>query len=182
MTLRISRATLSTLVIYTLFAVVVIYMLQARFTEKPSILVDHFMAGAGSLSLFVLCPLGMAAGLLPLVAWPVPSRPGSSRLHLIAMALPIIIMFAAMIGLERRAPQYNYETFERLVATYESGSVVTREQALELLGAPLSREQIDEREVWSYTYMPSTGFGWHKRILVFDETGQMVAFTNFDEP
>lgn len=182
MTKHISRTALIVFGLYAIFAAIIVYILQARFTEKPSILVDHYMAGAGNLLQVLLCPLTIVVSLVPAFLWSNTPHPKGRGLLWAALILPPVIMVATVFNIERRATQFDYETFAGIIADYESGSVITQEQALELLGPPLSQEQVDGREVWSYTYMPSTGLGWHKRVLSFAKSGQMIGYVDMDEP
>ena len=173
------------LAIYVLFGISAIYVFQARLFEKPSVQVNHFAAGAGSLGLCLLYPLAYVISMYHLNKLSKVAQANKMRLlifiHLVMIALPIILAVSVHLGLERRAPQYDRVAFENLVASYEGGTSITKDFAIEKLGVPVSQEKIGGREVWSYTYMPSTGIGWHKRILIFDDKGEMIGFTNMDE-
>jgi hypothetical protein len=182
MTKRLSRADIKVIMLYAIFAAIVAYILQARFTEEPSVLVDHYEAGAGDLLLVLLCPLTIVVSIVPAYLWSAPSRPKSPGLLLAVLVVPILVMLGTMVGLERRASRFDYDAFVHITTAYDRGSVITQEQAIQALGTPLSQELIDGREVWSYTYMPSTGLGWHKRVLTFGKSGQMIGYVNMDEP
>lgn len=177
-----SRITLSTAFLYIFFVAIVAYVFYGRLLEKPSIQVDHFVAGAGNLSLCLSLPLVILLSIIPLKFWKMPER----RIDIIpygaALILPLLVFTAMLFGVERKAPQFNEETYQTIVVAYDDGQVITTQQALDLLGPPLSQEQIDGRDIWSYTYMPSTGIGWHKRILIFGRDGLMIGYNNINEP
>ena len=183
---RITKETILILILYGILILIATYVFQARWFEIPSVKVDHFVAGAGGLGLCILYPLAILLGtyyLLKLKFSQLDQEQNRRRLiYLVMMLLPLAFAVSIHAGLERQAPNYSQEAYERILTAYENGANITKDDVLEQLGAPLSREKFEEQEVWSYTYMPSTGIGWHKRILIFDSTGKMISFNNINEP
>ncbi|HZU87095.1 MAG TPA: hypothetical protein VFF78_06405 [Anaerolineaceae bacterium] len=179
------RATLLTFTIYTLL---VLYIFQAQLFETPSIMVDHFAAGAGSIWLFILPVFTLLMSILPFAVWPPPARTVGLILRIAATILPLVITYALISGLQRYAPHYDEKQFIQLITEFDKGSNFTQQEVQARLGEPLSREKIKhemdsvDREYWSFTYMPSTGFGWNKRIIIFSTRGFMIDYDNMDEP
>lgn len=153
------RRTLGTTLLYVTFIITLIYVFQGRISEKPTISVDHFQAGASGVGFLILPPLAIILSLIPLRFWAAPIGRVNTIMFGTAMVLPILALIFLFTGFERRAPQYDEIKYKNIVTAYEDGTIFHQDQVIELLGRPLSQEQLGGREVWSYTYMPSTGYG-----------------------
>ena len=180
----LTKETIFVWLLHGLFILTAIFVFQARLLETPSVQVDHFIAGAGGLGLCVLYPLAFVIGVYYLHKYSLLDRDQrwKGRVYLALVILPLIMAASIHASLERKAPDYTQKAYDRIVTAFEERVSITKDDVLEQLGLPLSQEKFGGREVWSYTYMTSTGFGWHKRILIFGSTGEMIDFNNTDEP
>ena len=171
---------IGTFLTYLALCAIPVYMVIQGTREKPSIQVDHFVSGAGGSILLGIILLPVASGLL-WMQWN-PEKPEFRTAKLLLVVVPIAFLLYIMTSLERYAPDFQEAAFVEIVTDYQHGAIVDQEQVLSALGKPLSQELIGKRVVWSYTYMPSIGFGWNKRILSFDQSGIMIGFNNVNEP
>jgi hypothetical protein len=126
----------------------------------------YFLAGAGDGTLIVRAILILLAAVASLLAAFFPA-PGRSRAPLVVSVFAIAALFVlSALSLERWAPSYSEAAFFRLLDRNSAGSTITRQQVLTALGPPLvTGRRAEGEEVWCYTYMPSCGFGWHKRVF-----------------
>ena len=166
-----------------LFGIVTLWSVTVRGIFEPARLdVAHFDAGAGSPLLLLRGGLACIATLL-LGALVFFRRPLQSRLLSAVSALLIVPVFIwSCIGLERWAPGYVESTFTSLLSRYSDGQPITGRQVFAAIGRPVFTGLLPTGEtVWSYSYMPSSGFGWHKRIFWLHDD-QIVRVYSLDEP
>jgi hypothetical protein len=128
--------------------------------------VPHFDAGAGDLFLLLRGGLAIIATLLLGVSM-LFRQSWRSRLLIAVSGLFIVPVFLwSCLGLERWAAGYADPSFAALSQRYSAGQSLTAQQVLAALGQPVfTGSRPDGETVWSYSYMPSSGFGWHKRIV-----------------
>lgn len=150
-----------------LFALATIWSVTLRGVCEPAQLdVAHFDAGAGDQFLFVRGGLAIIATLLLGVliflrqSW-------ISRILTAVTALFVLPVFLwSCLGLERWAEGYTDSSFAVLLQQHRDGQKLTANDVLTALGQPIVTGRRPTGEtVWSYSYMPSSGFGWQKRIF-----------------
>ena len=166
-----------------LFGIVTLWSVTVRGIFEPARLdVAHFDAGAGNSLLLVRGGLACITTLL-LGALVFFRRPLRSRLFIAVSALLIVPVFIwSCIGLERWGPDYSESSFTSLQSRYSDGQPITGHQVLAAIGHPVFTGVRETGEtVWSYSYMPSSGFGWHKRIFWLRDD-QVVNVYSLDEP
>lgn len=166
-----------------LFALVTLWSVTVRGVFEPARLdVAHFDAGAGDMFLFVRGGLAVIATLL-LGILMFFQQPWRFRLLIAVTALFIVPVFLwSCLGLERWAAGYADSSFAALLQRHDDGQSLTAQQVLAALGQPVFTGSRPAGElVWSYSYMPSSGFGWHKRVFwLRDDTVTRVY--SLDEP
>ena len=175
----------------TLFLVITLWDVTVNGIYEPVVInADHFNAGAGKGSLVTrsgLLVLSVLA-LLVWIPWPfnwkvIILKLGSALL--LGYFLVYIYGWSAT-GLERFSPGYDEQTYQEIVARFSEGEKITAEQISDLLGAPLVSGEQDNTgpgiDVWLYSYMPTCGFGWEKRVLCFDENKRMEGHFSHSEP
>ncbi len=156
--------------------------------EPPSLNVAHFVAGAGGITLiirFVLCILAVGA----LGAWSIARQTPLRRLSKLALAVTLPAMFYYTVyGIQRFAKEFREDTFGKIVSSFHDKEHIDARTVMSALGEPLVKETQTIIEVhrdqvgWLYSYMPSSGFGWNKRVLYFDKGGRLVDYNRMDEP
>lgn len=164
-----------------LFALITLYdLLFNGWFESPTSEVGWYYCGAGSYTLlirFFLVPVTVILSIIMIfqkqsiikrVAW----------LSFI-FVIPVVFAYSAT-GIERYSESYDEEVFQQLVGELSEKKHHTKESVESSLGKPLSIDRNDS--VWSYTYMPSCGFGWTKRTIEFDDEGKAVGWENYCEP
>ena len=150
-----------------LFCIATLWSVTARgIFEIARFDVAHFDAGAGNIWLLVRGVLAVVTASL-LGALVFFSRSLRSRLLIATSSLLIVPMFIwSSLGLERWAQGYSESSFTALLSRHFTGEALTSENILAEIGRPLFTGLRPTGEtVWSYSYMPSSGFGWHKRIF-----------------
>ena len=181
MTHRVSRSLVITLLLYLVFLSILFPIARARIIEQPTIQVDHFVAGAFSPLICIGYPLAFILCLLPVTLWPPAINRKGIALRIVGTIVPLILAVLVVNIQEQTAAGFNEQAYTEIITNYDLGTAITTEDVLDLLGEPLSKEEINGRFIWSYTYMPSTGWGWNKRILSFDLNGNMVGYNNIEE-
>ncbi len=152
------------------------------FYEPLEMFPPHYNAGAGSWTFLIRFCLALASVFcfIGLIAsyrtW------GTRFLATFLVPLPLVLLSYSITLVEKVAVGFDDESFSAVVHEHHRGDQITKEDALARLGSPLMVEKQKEEEIWSFTYMPSGGFGWRKRLLIFDEKGQLVRTFRFDEP
>jgi hypothetical protein len=150
-----------------LFTLATIWSVTVRGVfERAQLDVSHFDAGAGDWFLLVRGGLAIITTLLLGVliffrqSW-------ISRMLLAVTALLVLPVFLwSCLGLERWAEGYTDSSFAVLSQQHSDGQPLTAQEVLTALGHPVFTGRRPTGEtVWSYSYMPSSGFGWHKRIF-----------------
>jgi hypothetical protein len=152
--------------------------------EPVSLFPDHFDAGAGSTTFVVRVALLLAIlVLVPFVIWR-PDRALVSAVRTsIAAVLSLFVMVWSACGIQREARQYDHAVFDEVVQQIISGRELSKRDVVARLGPPLVSGLCgDDYECWSYTYMPSGGFGWQHRVVSFDRAGRVVSWIGNDEP
>ena len=166
-----------------LFLAVTVWSVTVTGALEPSAVhVDHFIAGAGNGLLLLRGALAMAAVLLMTLAT-FQAKSAASRLSFAGIALLVLPVFLwSCVGLERWAPGYSETAFSALLERHHSGVAISKHEVIATLGPPLASGTYETGEtVWSYSYMPSGGFGWNKRIVVI--RGDVVGYAyRMDEP
>jgi len=142
----------------------------------------HFIAGAGNELLLVRGGLAVLVTLLLLAAvFFVPGRRAKAITALGALlAIPLLLW--SSVGIERWAPRFSERAFSTIFERYDRHQRVSVAEVVTVLGPPLytSGGPLGEAQ-WSYSYMPSGGFGWHKRMIQF-ENGFVSSMYSLDEP
>jgi hypothetical protein len=144
--------------------------------------VSHFDAGAGDELLLVrgALALGTTVLLIPLAFLLRDRRSRWSVAALIPLVLPVFVW--SCVGIERWALGYSERAFDTVLDRYLAKRTVTVDEVVANLGPPLfTAPQRSGETVWSYSYMPSGGLGWHKRIL-WVQGGAVTYMYTLDEP
>jgi hypothetical protein len=149
-------------VLATGWAVTVTGIFEPTRSDAP-----HYWTGAGNDLLLIRG--GLAILLTPLLMLDALLRRGWRAKALFGLlALLVLPLFLwSCLGLERWAPGYSEAGFINIVRQHHTQRVVVTEQdVLAAIGSPLLTGVRETGEaVWFYSYMPSGGFGWHKRVL-----------------
>lgn len=151
--------------------------------EPAKLDVDYFYVGAGNNLLLVRLFLALGVSALSIL-WVF--RPGSiaARLARLALIPAVLLTFEwSVISLDRYAPDFSEEHFVEILKAQRNGKVLMRAEVTARLGKPLMTASRPDGSVrWSYTFTPSGGFGWPKRVLTFDSRGALVDALHLDEP
>ena len=166
-----------------LFALATVWAITLQGFFEPSRLdVAHLDAGAGDLLLLLRGALAVLATVSLLIAAFFPGPRLTRLFTLIAALLVLPIFLWSAVGRERWAPGYIPAQFSLLSERFHSGQQIPESQVLAALGPPLmTHSDSAHSERWSYSYMPSSGFGWHKRVIVLRK-GFVAGFLWIDEP
>jgi len=150
--------------------------------EPARLDVDYYEMGAGDDLLVFRLKLALGLALLAVLWTFVKGTPGA-RLRRLAIAPCILVLFIlSVVSLDRTAPGFSEAEFLRIVEAHLAGRAVSLRDVRRRLGQPLIVVKDRDSLVYSYTFTPSGGFGWHKRVLAFDSRGNLVDFLNMDEP
>jgi uncharacterized membrane protein len=165
----------------SLFALITFYdLLFNGWFESSSTEVGWYYCGAGSYTLltrFVLVPISVLLSIIMIFQ----KQPIINRAAWLCAVLIIPVVFAySADGIERYSKSYDEEIFQQVVHEISEGEQHTQSSVRALLGKPLSMDK--KGSVWSYTYMPSCGFGWTKRTIEFDEEEKAIGYDNYSEP
>ena len=156
--------------------------------EKPSLNVNHFLTGAGGL-IMLFCFFFGGMSILILITWSFFPQKFSQRM--IKLGVVLLIPFAlnySICHMQRFSPGYSEAVFNSIADAYYRHEQITAEEVLKKLGKPLVKEKQtiikihENQEGWLYSYMPSCGFGWNKRVLYFSETGYLCDINRMNEP
>lgn len=150
-----------------LFVLVTFWSVTVQGVFEPARLdVSHFDAGAGDFLLLVRGGLAIFSTLL-LGALVFFRQSWTSRLPTAVAALLIVPIFLwSCLGLERWAEGYSESSFAALLQRHGDGESLTAQEVLAALGEPVFTGRRPTGEtLWSYSYMPSSGFGWNRRIF-----------------
>jgi len=145
--------------------------------EPAALFPPHYTAGAGSSTLLIraaLCVLVVFTQLASLLRATNLTRAASVG---IAIAAPILFVWS-LDATERVAPHFSEAAFDAVT----SRAAMTKQDVLAQLGSPLIAGRCDNRECWSYVYMPSGGFGGRTRIVIFDDRGRIADHIRKSEP
>jgi hypothetical protein len=158
-------------------------MTVTGFFEPAGIDVEHLDAGAGNDLLLLRARLVLVASGLAIL-WAFRSEGTAARLKRLAVVpSAVLILFLSVASLNRFAPGYSEEKFLEVLKAHQTGQPVSQAEVTARLGRPLATAPRPEGQViWSYTYTPSGGFGWQKRLLTFDSRGALVDVLHLDEP
>lgn len=157
--------------------------------EPADLNTSHFIAGAGNASLLLRLMLGVASFIMFFVWLAFSRKPKVVIPKIVVLILvPLIFEFSAN-GLERFGVEYNEQTFNTIVDEFQKGEPIDTTQVQARLGTPLASgvqtillQHRPHHTAWLYTYMPSCGFGWHKRVIYFNTQQQMTDYLGMDEP
>lgn len=171
-------------VLIVLFAVTTLWAVTVQgILEVPQGVPEHFEAGAGNGLLVLRLSLSVACAFC-LVASAFFSRNRATRI-LLFLGGPLVLATFVMSAttLERSAPGYSEAAFQSLVTSHLRGDRLAQGDITAVLGEPLLvfHRQPDST-TWCYTYMPSGGFGWRKRVIEFDKREGVTAVWSLDEP
>jgi len=169
--------------VFSFFALTIYSVTITGYFEEARIDVAHFSAGAGSY-LLILRTILCLAGVIALL---VVAHSSTRALHKVlilscAVAVPVAF-FWSCLGLERWAPGYTETAFSTLVDKFNlADEPISPQEVVAAIGPPLC-ESVYGRggSTWSYSFMPSGGFGWSKRI-VFIENDIVKDIWAFNEP
>ena len=166
-----------------LFCGVTLWAVTVRGIFEPARLgVPHFEAGAGDEWLLVRAALATIA-TLALAASALFARPPLARVFLGLFTLLVVpVFFWSCLAFERWAPHFSESSFTALLQRHFAGQSLAEDDLVSELGRPLFTGLRPSGEtVWSYSYMPSSGFGWHKRIFWLSD-GRVTRGYSLDEP
>lgn len=149
--------------------------------EPATLDVDYYIMGAGNDLFLFRLGLTLAITLLAVVWAFVEGTPGMRLLRLFIAPCVLFLFTLSVGGLDRTSPGFSQEQFLQIVTDHLDGRKVTLSE-VQRLGKPLIVARYGDRLVYSYTFTPSGGFGWHKRALTFDPHGNLIDFLNLDEP
>ena len=150
--------------------------------EPATLDVDYFEVGAGNELLLVRGSLAIGIALLAAL-WA--CCRGTLRARLLRLALAPCVLwlfFWSVSSLDRTAPGFSQQRFEQIVSAHQAGRPFTIRDVRARLGAPLIIRHDGDFVTYSYTFTPSGGFGWQKRVFNFDPQGFLVDFLANDEP
>jgi len=158
-------------------------MTVTGFFEPAGIDVQHLDAGAGNDLLLLRVRLVLVASGLAIL-WAFRSEGTAARLKRLAVVpSAVLILIFSVASLNRSAPGYSEEKFLEVLKAHQKGQPLTLAEVTARLGRPLATAPRPEGQlIWSYTYTPSGGFGWQKRLLTFDSRGALVDVLRIDEP
>jgi hypothetical protein len=187
---RINLVAFSKLIPIALAATLVVFgvttawaMIVTGIFEPSGIDVEHFEAGAGNdLLLLRACLVLVASGLA--ILWGLYRGSVATRLKRVAVVPSVfLILVWSVASLDRVAPGYSEEKFLEVLQAHRNGQSLTFADVTARLGSPLvTASEPGGCMTWSYTYPPSGGFGWDKRILTFDSRGALMEVWHLDEP
>lgn len=148
--------------------------------EKPNL--DNFIAGAGDGWLLLRGALALTTAALLLALLFVPQRWYLRPLLIVGAVLVIWIFGWSCESLQRWAPGYSEAKFLALKSRFDSHQSLTTNDFLNALGPPIvTGHRATGELLWSYSFMPSSGFGWDKRI-VYSRDGEVTEVQHFSEP
>jgi hypothetical protein len=150
--------------------------------EPATLDVDYFDAGAGDDLLVMRAGLAFAIALLASL-WA--CLPGTLRARLVRLALApciLLLFYESVVRLDRATPGYSEARFMQVVDAHQAGQQFSPRDVRARLGAPLIAEWQGDELTYSYTFTPSGGYGWKKRILRFDKKKHLISTTSFNEP
>jgi hypothetical protein len=149
--------------------------------EPSTVMPEHADAGAAS----PLLPLRALLAAVSAVAGSTALFRAGNRVQsaLLGPGIAFVLVWSAC-GLQRSAANYDERGFMAFIDDgVHSPGTLTSEDALRRLGPPLVAGTVsDEIECWSYTYMPTAGLGWNKRMLLFDRSGKLAGWDIVEEP
>lgn len=164
-----------------LFMLITLYdLLFHGWFEPSTIEVDWWVAGAGTTTLtirFIL--LAVSVVLASIMIFQKQSIIQRVAWVSIALIIPPIFVYSAS-GIERYSASYREDLYQQIIQESEAGKVHTKDSVQSLLGTPLSKDRNDS--IWSYTYMPSCGWGWTKRTVKFDNQDRVIGWDKYREP
>jgi hypothetical protein len=152
------------------------------FFETASRNVPHYASGAGDYFLIFRLFLALAITLMIFLLVVMEKGFRQKLLALLAVPLPIAILYFSVLSLTRWSDGFSEGKFLTLQKRFEGGSILQTSMVLRELGDPLIIDDIDGKQCWSYSYMPSGGFGWPKRTICFSESGIVSLVYSLDEP
>ena len=150
--------------------------------EPTELVPPHWEAGAGSYALILRFFLALTMSV-SMVILAVVDRGLLKRVILAIFAvLPMTVFIQSVSFLEREAPDFNEQAFTRVMHQHLEGQSFSKSEVLLLVGPPLIDATSDQGGCWSYTYTPSGGFGFRKRMFCFDDQDQLVDHSWGSEP
>ena len=152
------------------------------FFEPARLDVAHFDAGAGNIILLLRGGLAIFTTLALGISVFFRSTQRAQLFVLVVALLVVPTFLWSCLGLERWAPGYSEPAFSALLHRYFDHQPTTTRDVASALGPPLFTGTRSSGEtVWSYSYMPSSGFGWHKRVFWFQD-GIVTYAYSMNEP
>lgn len=151
--------------------------------ETPSLDVPYLDAGAGDDFLLIRALLGLVlcVSLVVLLFQPRPA-PQRGLLALAAVSVLVLVCWS-VTGFQHWASDYSESAFTSVYDRfYVAGEPLTLDQVQAAVGPPLvTRILPDGRLLWSYSYMPSGGYGWDKRFI-YSRDGAVLEVARHSEP
>ena len=95
-------------------------------------------------------------------------------------SIVVVVFLYSIEGVEKYSDSFNEDVFFKIVKEVREGRSHTKDSIRALLGEPICKSR--SGSLWSYSYMPSCGFGWTKRMVEFDNEGFVVRCICFSEP
>gem|GEM_PF-3046772 len=152
------------------------------FLEPATLDVDYFTAGAGDDLLVVRAGLAFAIALLASLWACLPGTLGARLVRLALAPCILLVFYESVARLDRATPGYSEARFMQVVDAHQAGQQFSPRDVRARLGAPLIAEWQGDELTYSYTFTPSGGYGWKKRILRFDKKKHLISTTSFNEP
>jgi hypothetical protein len=170
--------------ILVLFVVVTAWAVTVNGALEPAKLdVEYFNSGAGDGLLLLRFFLALCVSALS-IAWALQKTSALRRLARLALVPTVfLVLIGSVTVLTRYAPGYSETGFLDLLRAHQAGHPMTKAGVAARLGKPLmTASRPGGATTWSYTFMPSGGFGWPKRTFTFDSQGVLVDMLFLDEP
>ena len=158
---------IGTIVSFLLFLIITVWSVTVTGILEPAqVNVPHFAGGAGNMMLlFRVCLAFLVSFFLVLSLRYRKNNKFKFIVMVIAITTWLMFLFSCF-GLERWSSGFSESEFDKLKDQYFAEERVTEAQVFKALGTPLCTGTNNTGDViWSYSYMPSGGFGWNKRIF-----------------
>lgn len=145
--------------------------------EEATCFPPHYFAGASPRYGWFWLPAGAVGFLLSAVT--LEGRRIRFAISIVSFALAFYFL---PMSLGRTASSFDERAFREIVTKADQGMVVTLGDVHQRLGDPIIRcDNGLSQESWHFTYMPSAGYGWNKKVLWFAD-GRVTRWANFSEP
>jgi hypothetical protein len=150
--------------------------------EPASLDVDYFDAGAGNDLLLARGCLALGLAFLAVLWACLPGTPSRRLLRLAIAPSILMVLLWSVASLDRTSPGFSEAKFMEVLEAHQAGQKFSLQDVWLRLGNPLMTARRGDHLMYSYTFTPSGGFGWHKRVLTFDAQGLLIDVLYLDEP